>query len=97
MPSPIALLDWVQINVGPRNISETLLGLDNPLRYIDYNSDAVVGVLRVIKKEFSNPQPNQRAIDVFNDFVETGKIAYASYTHSLRSWQRMWLRSTTRC
>ena len=69
-----ALLDWVQENVEPRNMSETLLVSDNPLWYIDNTDDAIMNAFRIIEKKFSNPQPNQQKIDMFNDFRESGKL-----------------------
>ena len=53
---------------------ETLLGSDNPLWYIDDNSETNASVFRIIQKEFSNLLPKQQLMDVFNDFVESGKL-----------------------
>ena len=55
-------------------MSENLLGSENPLCFIDNNNNAIVSVFRIIGKEFSNLQPNQRVIDLFKYFVESGKV-----------------------
>ena len=56
-------------------MSETLLGSDNPLWYIDDNNDSIVNVFCIFEKEFSNLQPGQGVMDVFSDFVESRKLS----------------------